>query len=60
MTYKQNILRLIDQAYTGNGLKHSLAHLGLAMPANVTNMYLAGESAEYIMQACLSIAQIGE
>ena len=56
----QTITKIIGQAYTGKGLKFSLRSLGLAVPAKVTAMYLAGESAEYIAAASLAIMQVGE
>lgn len=52
--------KLIAMAYTGGALKNSLWWAGIKHPANVTHMYLEGESAEYIMAACFAIQQIGE
>ncbi len=52
--------KVIAMAYTGGALKNTLWWAGVKHPANVTQMYLAGESAEYIMAACFAIQQIGE
>ncbi|CAB5238462.1 hypothetical protein UFOVP164_41 [uncultured Caudovirales phage] len=52
-------LSAIRKAYTGRGLRHALFWAGYATPDNLTNMYLRGESAEYILAACIACDTVG-
>lgn len=52
--------QLVKQAFNGRAIKRALVNMGLPVPAIVTDMYLSGESGEYIIAASLAIAQIGE
>jgi hypothetical protein len=52
-------LSAIRKAYTGRGLRHCLAWAGYATPDNLTCMYLRGESAEYILAACIACDTVG-
>jgi hypothetical protein len=52
-------LSAIRKAYTGRGLRHCLAWAGYSTPDNLTCMYLRGESAEYILAACIACDTVG-
>jgi hypothetical protein len=52
-------LSAIRKAYTGRGLRHALFWAGYATPDNLTSMYLRGESAEYILGACIACETVG-
>jgi hypothetical protein len=52
-------LSAIRKAYTGRGLRHCLAWAGYVTPDNLTSMYLRGESAEYILAACIACDTVG-
>lgn len=54
-----NLRTLIASAYTGGALKNSLWWQGVPHPANMTDMYLNGESPEYMVAACMAIQTIG-
>jgi hypothetical protein len=53
-------VQYIAQALTGRSLKRELALQGLVAPLAVTDMYLRGESPEYILAAALACTQVGE
>lgn len=52
-------LSAIRKAYTGRGLRHALVWAGYKTPATLTSMYLRGESAEYILAACIACDTVG-
>ena len=52
-------LSAIRKAYTGRGLRHCLAWAGYKTPETLTSMYLRGESAEYILAACIACDTVG-
>lgn len=46
--------------HTGKGIKRACALVGLRHPADITAMYLKGESAEYLQAAVYTVNQSGE
>lgn len=50
-------LQAIGNAYTGRGLRNTLYSMFGIAPACSTDMYLRGESAEYIARAALVCMQ---
>lgn len=52
-------LDAIRTAYTGCGLRHALHWAGYKEPARLARMYLSGESAEYILAACIACDTVG-
>ena len=54
------LIKIIGHSYTAGSMKSWIRAAGLRAPANVTSMYLRGESAQYIAAAVLSVNQVGE
>lgn len=59
VTFK-TLIKAIGHSYTGRSMKGWIRAANLRAPAEVTMMYLSGESAEYIAAAVLVVNQIGE
>ena len=55
----KSMLTILDKSYTGRGMKSYIAFLGLKHPAQSTDMYIRGESKEYILAACLAVMSTG-
>jgi hypothetical protein len=59
VTFK-GLIKVIDMSLNGGSMKAWIRACGLRHPAQVTHMYLSGESADYIAAAVLVVNQVGE